>query len=360
MAEQLKFCYNEIFVDQLATAIKKEHPNFKVNSFKVSIFDSNWDNLELKERMHHITKQINISLPLNYKKQIGIIDKIVDKFGGMTAMVFPNFIEKYGIDDFKTSIEAIEFYTQFSTSEFAIRPFIIKYPKETMDKMLDWSTHSNHHVRRLSSEGCRPLLPWAMKLQGMVNDPSPIIPILENLKNDNEDYVYRSVANNLNDISKNQPELVIQLCKKWNKDAPKTRQWLIKHALRTLLKKGNLDAMKIFGFGNIEGIKINQLSINKTLIKIGESTYFNLNLTNLTKRAKYRLEFTIMYFKKNGKHNPKVFQLKETQIDINESIDIKKKVTFTDFSTRKHYKGPHFLILKVNGIEMQKIGFELI
>ena len=310
--------------------------------------------------MHHITQEINNHLPFEYKEQINIIDKIVIQFNGLTAIIFPNFIEKYGIDDYETSIKAIELYTQFSTSEFAIRPFIIKYPTKTMAKMLDWSIHKSHHTRRLASEGCRPLLPWAMKLQNMVEDPSLIIPILENLKDDQEDYVYRSVANNLNDISKNQPDLVISLCKKWNKEASVNTPWLIKHALRTLLKKGNLEAMKMFGFGDVTGIKINQLIIDKPLIKIGESTYFNLNITNHSKTAKYRLEYTIMYFKKNGKRNPKVFQLRETQIGVNESIDIKKKLTFTDFSTRKHYAGEHFLILKVNGIEMKTIGFDLI
>lgn len=360
MAEQLKFWYNEIFVDQLAKALKKEHTDFNTNSFKISVFDTNWDNLELKERMHHITEQIHIHLPLNYRQQIELIDKIVPQFGGMTAMIFPNFVEKYGITDYKTSIRALELYTQFSTSEFAIRPFIIKYPKQSMQQVLEWSTHSNHHVRRLASEGCRPLLPWAMKLHAMVDNPSPIIPVLENLKNDNEDYVYRSVANNLNDISKNHPELVISLCKKWQIGASKNTQWLIKHALRTLLKKGNLEAMQIFGFGDIEGVKVNNLSIDNSKIKIGDSTYFGLQFINNSKTAKYRLEYTIMYLKKNGKHNPKVFQLKETKVEENESIDIKKKLTFTDFSTRKHYKGEHFLILKVNGIEIQKIGFELI
>ena len=107
-------------------------------------------------------------------------------------------------------------------------------------------------------------------------------------------------------------------------------------------------------------VKISNLKIDKPKIKIGESTYFNLNLKNTSKTGKYRLEYTILYLKKNGKHNPKVFQLKETEIKLNETLDLKKKLTFTDFSTRKHYTGDHFLVLKVNGIEMQKIGFELI
>lgn len=360
MAEQLKLWYNEIFIDQLAKAIKKEYSNFNINSFKTSVFDNHWDNLELKERMHHITYNMHLHLPFDYTKQINIINKIVSQFNGLTAMIFPNFVEKYGMTDYKTSIEALELYTQYSTSEFAIRPFIIKHPTKTINQMIVWSKHPNHHVRRLASEGCRPLLPWAMKLKDLVIDPTPIIPILENLKNDNEDYVYRSVANNLNDISKHHPELVIKLCKNWKKDASKNTEWLIKHALRTLLKQGNLEAMKLFGFGDTHGIKINELKLEKTNINIGDSTYFNLNLTNQSKTAKFRLEYIIMYLKKNGKHNPKVFQLKEITISNHETIDLRKKLTFTDFTTRKHYQGKHFLILKVNGVELKKIEFELI
>ena len=337
MAELLKLRYNEIFVHQLALSLQKAYSKFNINSFKTGIFNQKWDDLELKDRMHHITKLIYTHLPFDYDKQIEILNDVAPKFNGLTAMIFPDFVEQYGGNDYELSIKTLSFYTQFSTSEFAIRPFIIQQSKATINQMILWSKHDNYHIRRLASEGCRPLLPWAIKLHSLVKDPTPIIPILENLKSDSEDYVYRSVANNLNDISKHHPQLVIDLCKKWDKNASKNTKWVIKHALRTLLKKGNQDAMKIFGFGNVDGIKINHLKIEQPQINIGESTYFNLKICNTSNSAKFRLEYTIYYLKKNGKHNPKVFQLKETVLKQNEIIGLRKKITFTDFTTRKHF-----------------------
>jgi len=360
MAELLKLRYNEIFVHKLALKLKKYNHNFDINSFKNAIFNEKWDNLELKVRMHHITKQIHTHLPIAYKQQIEILNQVVSFFNGLTAMIFPNFVEQYGTNDYELSLKTLAFYTQFSTSEFAIRPFIINQPKATINQMVLWSKNENHHVRRLASEGCRPLLPWAMKLHELVKDPTPILPILENLKSDDEDYVYRSVANNLNDISKSHPELVIELCKKWQKGGHKQTQWVIKHALRTLLKKGDLEAMKIFGFGDVSGIKINNFKIEKTKMAIGESTYFKMEVCNASNSAKFRLEYSIYYLKNNGKHSPKVFQLKETTLQQNEIIKLRKKITFTDFTTRKHYKGQHYIEVKVNGIALQKIDFELI
>ena len=360
MAELLKLVYNQVFIDKLAKSIHSEYANFDYKSFSDSIFDSKWDNLELKERMHHITTQINKHLPFTYQKQIEILNKVVPQFSGYPAMLFPNFIEKYGLDDYQISIKALEYFTQFSTSEFAVRPFIIKYPKQTMGQMLKWSKHTNFHVRRLASEGCRPLLPWATKLHVFVKNPEALISILENLKADKEDYVYRSVANNLNDISKNHPQLVIDLCTKWIKANHKNTNWLIKHALRTLLKKGNQDAMKLFGFGKIEGLKINTFNINDNQIKIGDSSFLNIEVENTSQKAKFRLEYAILYLKNNGKHNPKTFQIKEQELAKGEKISVSKKLNFHNLTTRKHYKGEHFIVLKINGIETKKIDFKLI
>jgi 3-methyladenine DNA glycosylase AlkC len=309
--------------------------------------------------MHRVTEQIHAHLPVTYRQQIKILNKVAPNHSGLAGMLFPNFVEKYGMDDYDTSIEAIELYTQFSTSEFAIRPFITKAPERTMAKMLEWSLHENHHVRRLASEGCRPLLPWAMKLIDLNNDPSPIIPILENLNNDEEDYVYRSVANNLNDISKNHPDLVLNLCKKWLVNASKNTKWLVKHALRTLLKQGNQRAMQMFGFGDISKIKVNRFSIKQSKINIGEASQFNLNLINQGKTANFRMEYVIYYLKNNGKHNSKVFQIKETELKNEESVDICKKINFQNLSTRKHYAGQHFIALKINGKELNRVDFEL-
>jgi len=359
MAEQLKLWYNELLIDKISIAIKQEYSNFNTNSFKVRILNENWEDLELKERMHRITECIHSHLPFAYNLQINILNNVAPKFNGLTAIIFPNFVEKYGLDYFDISIQALEDYTTYSTSEFAIRPFIVNYPNKTMKKMLGWANHKNHHIRRLASEGCRPLLPWALKLRGFVNDPSPILPILHILKADHEDYVYRSVANNLNDISKHHPQLVIDICTNWLKTNNKNTQWLVKHALRTLLKKGNQDAMKLFGFGNVNGIKIENFKLTSEIIRIGNSTTFNLKIINKKYAAKFRIEYCVYYLKKNGSHSQKVFQIKETKLIENEKLELTKKISFKNLTTRKHYAGKHYLSLKINGNELAKISFDL-
>jgi 3-methyladenine DNA glycosylase AlkC len=152
--------------------------------------------------MMHTSESLHIYLPMEYSESVQILMKAALKFSGFQYMFFPGFIELYGLDEYEQSIKALEIFTQHSSSEFAVRPFIKIYSHKMMEQMELWAESENHHVRRLSSEGCRPRLPWAIALPEFKKDPSPVIPILEKLKNDESEYVRRSVANNLNDISK--------------------------------------------------------------------------------------------------------------------------------------------------------------
>ena len=180
----------------------------------------------------------------------------------------------------KHQYKAIERITQFTSCEFAVRPFIIKYPKEMMKQMLVWSKHEHWGVRRLSSEGCRPRLPWAMALPNLKENPAPIIPILENLKNDISRFVRLSVANNLNDIAKDNPETVISLVKKWQGKSENVN-WVIKHGSRTLLKQGNADVMEIFGFDTTKDITVKDFKISTPKVKIGDSLEFGFKLISV-------------------------------------------------------------------------------
>ena len=214
--------------------------------------DDEWEGRELKQRCMHITTVLRKFLPADYKEAIAKLLELLDhvkstrpdfsviddtKFGLMLeyGVILNNYVEQYGLDDYETSVKAIEKITQFTSCEFVTHPFIIKYPDEMMKQMLVWSKHGHWGVRRLASEGCRPRLPWAMALPNLKENPAPIIPILENLKNDPARFVRLSVANNLNDIAKDNPEIVIDLAKKW-KGESKEVDWIIKHGCRTLLK----------------------------------------------------------------------------------------------------------------------------
>lgn len=357
MAELLKDLYSKEWIASLGKALNSNYKSFDDKQFLESVLNDQWSDMPLKRRTAHLAECINKHLDCTYEEQVEILKGVVPQFNGLTAIVFPTFVEFYGLAHYETSIEALLLFTQFSTAEFAIRPFIVKYP-ETILQMLKWTEDPNKHIRRLASEGCRPLLPWAMKLKHLESDPSPIISILENLRNDSEDYVYRSVANNLNDISKSHPELVLNLCKKWVNESP-TTQWVCKHALRTLLKKGSQDAMILFGFGSIKNLELKAFEINHKWLKIGDSSHFSVELINNGKSAKFRLEYAIGYVKKMGKINTKVFQLRELTLNKGESLELNKKIDFKDLSTRKHYPGTHSLSLIANGQIISKLQFTL-
>lgn len=288
MAEPFKNMYNKQFFDLFTKDLRLVIDDFDAHGFVSQIMDDEWEGRELKQRWIHITSILKKFLPADYKEAIAKILELLDhvkstrpdfsviddtKFGLMLeyGVILNNYVEQYGLDDYETSVKAIEKITQFTSCEFVTHPFIIKYPDEMMKQMLVWSKHEHWGVRRLSSEGCRPRLPWAMALPNLKKDPTPIIPILENLKNDPARFVRLSVANNLNDIAKDNPEIVIDLAKKW-KGESKEVDWIIKHGCRTLLKQGIPEVMELFGFDSIRNnISMEDFQISSLKVKVGNS-----------------------------------------------------------------------------------------
>ncbi|MES2691231.1 MAG: DNA alkylation repair protein, partial [Bacteroidota bacterium] len=178
MAEPLKNLYSETFITRLAAELAKVYPINK-KKFTADVLDMEWPGKALKQRTRHVVHMINKHVPEIYRQQVEVLKQVAPHFNGYVAVLFPDFIEVYGLDDYFTSIAALEQFTQYSTSEFAVRPFIIKYEKEMLKQHLKWARHKNQHVRRLSSEGIRPRLPWAMALPAFKKDPYAVLPILE-------------------------------------------------------------------------------------------------------------------------------------------------------------------------------------
>ena len=261
MAPLLKNLYNREYINLLCQNIKSNYEEFKSDDFKVDIFNDSWNELELKERMRHIAYTLGLYLPQDYKESIEVLKKTFSQMNSafnLENMIFQDYVEVYGLDNFETSMNALEHFTINSSSEFAIRQFLLKYPKETMQQMRLWSKSKNHHIRRLSSEGCRPRLPWAISLPVFKSNPSEVLKIILNLIDDESEYVRKSVANNLNDISKDNPEKVIELTKIYIGEN-KNRDSLLKHGCRTLLKNSDREVLTLFGFLKPEKIYIIKL-----------------------------------------------------------------------------------------------------
>lgn len=362
MSDLLKNIYNHDSLHKLASDIHSVHPPFPIDDFLKSTMDETWDILELKDRIYHISTNLGKYLPSDYKEAIHIIDKVVMNYGtwldGFCGF-FPIFIEVYGQDEtnWDISINALARYTPYASSELAVRQFIINHEERMMSQMYAWSKHESEDVRRLASEGCRPQLPWGQALTSFKKDPTPILPILEQLKNDSSLHVRKSVANNLNDISKTHPNLIAKLAKDWYGENEYT-DWIVKHGCRTLLKKGNKDVLAIFGFNDTTSLTIVDFALETTSISIGENITFSFSI-EANETTKVRLEYGIDYVKSNGKRNRKIFKISEVSLKENEKKIYKKKHSFTDVSTRKHYPGVHSITLIINGMEQGTLDFEL-
>ncbi len=355
MAEPLKNLYSRKLIESVSRLLKELYNDFNDCGFVTHVIDDEWVDKELKNRMMHISKSLNCFLPMEYSEAVHILMKASQMFDGFQYMFFPGFIELYGLDEYEKSIEALEYLTKYSSSEFAVRPFIKKYNLKMMKQMEVWAESENHHVRRLASEGCRPRLPWAMALPEFKKAPQPIILILEKLKNDESEYVRRSVANNLNDISKDNPQVVIEIARNWIGDSRKT-DWIVKHACRTLLKQGHPEIMELFGLSKHDFIKLKDFLV-PSFVEIGGNLKFSflLNAENV-ELGKTRIEYAIDFVKKNGSFSRKIFKISEAEVkDKNKKV--MKSHSFRKISTRKYYKGNHVITIIVNGHEIDSIDF---
>lgn len=366
MAEPLKYMYNDTFFGLLTRSMKKIDPSFNSAKFLKSIYTKEWDHYELKQRVRHVTICLSEQMGNNFKNSCELLFKLISELEskgrsqGFEYMFLPDYIELYGQEDVETSIKAFEKITQFVSCEFAVRKFIDRHQDRMLKQMLIWSKHKNHHVRRFASEGCRPRLPWGMALSKLKINPLPILPILENLKNDDSEYVRKSVANNLNDIAKDHPDLVLQLIKKW-KGQSKNTDWIIKHGSRTLLKKANEKVLSEFGWSTKINASVKKLNLEKNKLKIGSGTNFSFDLSHKEKKqSALRLEYALYYMKSNGKQNKKIFKISENKFEPNKIYTFKRKISFKDLTTRKHYPGEHKIAIVVNGSSMAEINFTLI
>jgi len=357
MAERLKdMFFTKESVDKFTDVIKKNYPAFDKPRFRQLLFDASFEKKELLDKMRHTTECLHATLPKSYKDALNVLMKAAPDAQGFEAMALPDFVATYGMDDWDLSLPALVFFTQYYSAELAVRPFLDKDPEKGMTVMATWAEDKNPKVRRLASEGCRPRLPWAMALPKFKKDPRPILPILEKLKNDDSEDVRRSVANNLNDISKDNPDLALEICERWYGDSGETDK-IVKHACRTLLKAGNKRALAIFGYSDPSIVAVKNLELDKKVLNIGDNLTFSFDLS-VVDRSKVRLEYAVYFVKARGKLSKKVFQITEKVYDKG-TYPIKKKQAFQEQTTRKHYAGTHQIGIIANGEEKTRTSFEL-
>jgi len=366
-AFQLKNMYSPEFLEEVAAAFAAACPAFDRAAFLQSVFDAGWPARELKQRVRHISQCLAQHLPAGYAPALEVVllvaQKLINERGEQMSflwMILPDFVEAHGVQSPEISLPALEQLTQLASAEFAIRPFLLHYPEQTYPQMHAWATHPSAMVRRLASEGFRPRLPWGAGVPALKKDPSPILPVLETLKQDPAETVRRSVANNLNDISKEHPDLVLGIARRWQGLGLDT-DWIIKHACRGLLKKGHPEALALHGFDHQQQhCTVTNMRCD-TSVQIGERLYFSFSVENNSAQTqKIRVEYAIDYQTLSGKISRKVFKISELEIAAGQTIRYDKNQRFQDFTTRKHFPGPHHLEILLNGIVMVGHTFDVI
>ncbi|PJN89022.1 DNA alkylation repair protein [Bacillus sp. mrc49] len=366
MAEPLKDLYSAAFIREFSEKVRSVHPPFPAQSFREDVMNEEWDEMKLKERIRHISLTLGRHLPSDYQEALNILYQLEKDCEGFRYLFFPDFVEVHGLnkENWLLSLEALERFTVRSSSEFAVRAFILLEPVLMIAKMKEWAQNENEHVRRLASEGCRPRLPWGQSLPMFKADPQPVLELLENLKNDPSLYVRKSVANNLNDIAKDHPAAVIQIAKRWHESGDDLTNWIIRRGCRSLVKQADPEVLAMFGYADVWSdptmVAAAFIENEPASIKIGETSELHFGFqVGAISTVKLRIEYAIDFVKAKQKTSRKLFLLADRNFAAGEGVDRVKIHNWKDLTTRRHYEGFHKISLLVNGVEVAETNLTL-
>ena len=369
MAEPLKNQFGMDVARRIGESLLAQWPAFRQDLFLQRVGEG-YEPLGLMARARRIAQALRHGLPPAYSDALRLLLASLGEqpeqnapWGGGNAMApffyLPHvlFVADYGLDgpeeglaDFDLSMQAQHELTRRFTAEWSIRPFLARHTARTLACLARWVHDPDAHVRRLVSEGTRPRLPWAPRLQIFQKDPLPVLALLEQLKDDPSLYVRRSVANNLNDIGKDHPDLLACTMARWSENASPERQRLIRHALRSALKRAEPQALAVSGFGQAASVVIRHAHLVPDAVPVGESIHLRFDIVNLLPSAQsVWADLCVHFVKANGQTRPKVFRLKTLRLLPKATICLEKTLCLADKSTRKHYPGTHHVELILNG-----------
>ncbi len=361
-----KEVFDGAYLERLITAFELEATGFRASVAAL-------ETLELKDRVHLIADGLRAHLPGDYRAQLGRlvaalpeaypwVDGAPARPGWRGMLIWPwvSVIERHGLADPPASFEAMHALTQRCTAEFAIRPFLLEHREATFERLRAWVVDPSDHLRRLVSEGTRPRLPWGQRLGFLVEDPSPTLPFLEQLKDDPTEYVRRSVANHLNDIGKDHPELVVEICARWMEGAPEPQRRLVKHALRSLVKRGHAGALSVLGFAKDAKVRVEGLSHAESA-RIGGALEIAFELlSEATHEQPLIVDYAVHHVRADGGSSPKVFKLRVLDLPAGARRRLRKKHSLKVVTTRRYYPGRHRIEVLVNGRVLASSAFELL
>ncbi|HEX6845966.1 MAG TPA: hypothetical protein VF144_03255 [Chitinophagaceae bacterium] len=362
--------FNKPRVAKIADEIHRVHTSFKRKEFVNEVVNK-FPVLELKARISWITTCLKKYLPADYDRAVKILLKALPPpnnpelsdgdYGDFIYAPYAEYVARNGCTkkSLQLSLAALYEMTQRFSAEDAIRYFINAFPKETLKELLAWTNDPHYHVRRLCSEGTRPKLPWSQKISIAITDP---LPILNNLFADTTRYVTRSVANHINDISKTDPDLALETLTGWrklNKQTPEEMQFIIRHSLRSLVKQGNSNAMKLLGFEQNANFSFSKFRVAKQ-VRMNTPLQFSFTI-QAPEDLNAVIDYILYFQNKAGKLNSKkVFKLTKLELTKNRAVNVSKSHMLRQYmTTRTLYPGKHEIEIQINGMRLAKESFLL-
>ena len=355
----LKDMFDEARFRHMARETLAVWPGFEAERFVALAMDG-IDELGIMERVRRTAECFRATLPEDFEEATAILRDLAPRVGhAFTAVALAEYVALYGRDYFERSMETLHTLTRFGSAEFATRPFLRDEPERTLKVMRGFAEDENEHVRRLASEGTRPRLPWSFRLAALAADPKLTWPILDRLKADPSLYVRKSVANHLNDISKDHPDWLLDRLEAWPQEDPNTR-WIVRHALRTLIKKGDARALALIGATGKAAVQVEGFSVAPAQLTLGSHVTISAEIVSIADEVQHLVaDYAVHYVKKNGEPSRKVFKLKAFDLAPGARQILSIRRAIRDFSTRKHNAGHHRVELMVNGEVLAEGGFDL-
>ena len=341
-------------LDRMADEIDRVRPGLATDRIRGLL--PQLERLELKDRVVLIRTTLHEILPGRYALALPTLVKVArsSSLNGFDLWPITDFVQTYGTEEFDRSMKALHFLTRRFTAEFAIRPFLAAHHERTFAVLGRWAEDPNHHVRRCASEGSRPRLPWGQRVQRLIDDPRPGLDVLEKLRFDPEEYVRRSVANHLNDVTKDHPDVAIATLTRWRRECPREHrdrlEWIVSHALRGLIKSGHAGALAMIGAASDAQVLARDLELRRERVRVGESLDFSCTLLS-TGDAPQRVvvDYVVHYVKANGGLARKVYKLRTFDLAPGAEVTLGKAHSLKPITTRTYYPGLHRLGIQVNG-----------
>ncbi len=355
----LKDLLGPVAMARIAAAGEQASPRFDARRYHAGL-GADFPALSIMERVRRIGDALHAALPLPYDDAVGVVcamGPLVER--GFQAIGLAEYVARHGLDHVGLSMTALADLTRYGSSEFAVRPFLIRHPDQALSFMRGWAADKDDHVRRLASEGTRPRLPWAPRIPALTDDPALAASILETLKADPSPYVRKSVANHLNDITYRHPDWALDRMERWAGDHAHTG-WIIRHALRSLIKAGHPRALALVGAAGTVAVEVTAFTVAPTILRLGDRLRIAVELLSTAARAqRLVVDYRIHYARPGGKVSGKVFKLKTVDLapGARERLEISQVIR--DFSTRRHHPGAHRVELIVNGATRAEGSFDL-